>query len=706
MRVPSLSNHISFKSRISLILVTASLVSSIVIGLLGWTSGRNALEASINNQLTSIREAQAYQIESYFDQIKGQTRTLAEDRMVVNAMRQFKAGYSAGLHTTLTDDAKRDVHNFYGSDFLETLSQKVDAPPLAIMFEPRRTVASYFQYHYIVENPFPAAKKDMMTASETDETIYSKFHRFYQPIFRNLIQEFNFYDLFLIDMKSLSINYSVFKETDFGTSLIDGPYQDSALGALVKHIKEQPTRGDVIIADYRSYLPSYGAPAAFMGAPIYDGNEAIGILAIQLPADEINRAMTNSKGWKRSGLGETGETYLVGSDMLMRSDARKLLQDSDAFYEALEDVDLTEQTTKNIRAFETTNTTMPVVSRAVQAALDHQSGTMIGRNYLGEEVLSAYAPLDIPGLNWVILSEMSVKEAFEPIAKLQRNIIVWGVVLVLLVSLLSMLISRGVVRPIDALADGVTQLRAGKEDVVVDVRTRDEFGALASNFNEMVANIREKSDLIETKTQENDRLLHNILPKPVIERINAGEKVADELQQVTVAYLQLTGFEAAKGAEKQGELLEDVIERLIELAENFEAEKVKTIGNTLVFACGVTRTRLDHSQQIIDFCLAALSVVERLNAEKDMNMNFRIGIAAGPLYSAVVGSRQFHYEIWGPAADTAAQMRFIAAPGQILITETVRQKVENQYELTAIETVTSDSLESPLFILSPDQGRV
>ena len=697
MRITNGLRQISFKSRISLILVTASLVSSIVIGVLGWTSGRNALETSINNQLTSIREAQAYQIETYFEQIIAQTRTLSENRMIVNAMRQFKAGYEIGLHSDLTDDEKKDVRGFYSKVFVDKLSQNLGTEPLAVMFEPRRTVASYFQYHYVVENPFPPGKKDMMTESDSDQTIYSKFHRFYQPLFRNLLKEFNFYDIFLIDMKSLNITYSVFKETDFATSLIDGPYQDSALGVLAKKIREQPTRGEVAVSDYRSYLPSYGAPAAFLGAPIYDGNEAIGILVIQLPADEINKATTYSKGWSKSGLGATGETYLVGSDRMMRSDARKLIEDPEMFYGNLDDAGLMPHTVQNIRVFETTIATMPVVSQSVQSAFERESGTLITRNYMGEPVLSAFAPLDIPGLDWVILSEMALTEAFGPISSLQRNIIVWGVVLVLFVTLLSMLVSRSIVRPIDALADGVSELRSGKENVVVKVDTQDEFGALAANFNEMVASISEKSRLIDTKSEENDRLLQNILPKAVIDRIKAGEQVADELQQVTVAYLHVTGLDEIDGPVRQGEMLETVLERLVELAENFEAEKIKTIGNTLVFACGVTRARLDHSKQILDFCIAALAVLDRINSEQDTRLNLRIGIAAGPLCSAVVGSRQFHYEIWGHAADQAARMRFAAAPGEILVSETVRQKIETQYALVPAGHLSMDKDDVGLF---------
>jgi len=691
--------NLSFKSCISLIMVAASLVSSVVIGTLGWSTGRASLEESIGNQLTSIRVAHAYQIESYFDQLIAQTRTLAENRMVVNAMRQLRAGFDEGMHADLTQDQETEVRNFYGNVFTKKLGTNRESTPLSIMFEPKHAVANYFQYHYLVSNPFPVESKDMMSSSETDQTVYSKFHRFYQPLFRRLLKEFNLYDIFLIDLKSLSVTYSVFKETDFATSLIDGPHQDSALGLLAKRIRDEPTRGNVLLSDYRPYAPSYGAPAAFLGAPIFDGNTAVGILVIQIPDEEINRSMTYSGEWLKSGLGDTGESYLVGSDKLMRSDARALIEDRDAFLKEIKKTEFLDRTQKGIQSFGTTNSFMPSASESTVKALNGGSGIHISENYLGESVLSSYAPLKIPGLDWIIISEMSEQEAFAPIANLQRNIVIWGIVLILAVSLLSIIVSHSVMRPIEALTAGVMKLRAGQEDVVVRLDSEDELGTLASSFNDMVEKIREKSQLIETKTRENERLLRNTLPDRIIERIETGEPIADNLQQVTVVYFHTTGLDTVGVVSEQAMLLDRTLERLSELGERFEVERIKTIGNTLVFGCGVTRTRLDHSRQTVVFALAAQTVLDQINAENQSELGFKTGIATGPLVSAVVGTQGFNYEIWGQAADEAARIRFAAGIGQILVTNAVRQKINDNHNFVPVKPLDMDGTEIAIFEL-------
>jgi class 3 adenylate cyclase len=679
-----------------------TLISSLVIGVLGWSNGRRALENSISNQLTSIRAAQAYQIEAYFQQIFSQTRTLAENRMVVNAMQQFNAGFQIGLQRTLQDDQRIKVREFYTNVFAEKLAETYESPPLAIMFEPKHTVADYFQYHYLVENPFPAGQKDMMTDSETDGSIYSKFHKFYQPLFRNLLLEFSYYDIFLIDIDSLSIVYSVFKETDFATSLLDGPYQDSGLGTLANRIKSRPMRGEVTVIDYSPYAPSYGAPAAFVGSPIYDGNEPIGVLAIQISADEINKAMTYDKGWSENGLGETGESYLVGADKLMRSDARQLLEKPEEFLQVLENMNLLPSTVRQVRAFNTSNTLIPVANQSVSLALERGTGTHVSTNYIGQPVLSSYAPLRIPGLDWVIVSEMTTAEAFRPVSTLQRNILIWGVVLILIVALLSMLVSRIFVRPIDALTEGVAKLGAGDDEVIVEVKTRDEFGVLADNFNTMVASIRDKSRELVAKDAHIAKLVRYILPPDAAEKYEAGEQVADRLPQVTIASLHFTGISDTPGgadALSESQNLETIFRRLDEMGEDYEVDRANTIGTTYVTACGLNRARLDHTRQMVAYCRDIIELIDRFNLEMSTRINVKIGIAAGQVTSAVFGSDRLSYEVWGEAVDLAARSRFEAEPGQIIITEEVKRKVESLHDYESVGTITLDGRTTELFEL-------
>ena len=91
----------------------------------------------------------------------------------------------------------------------------------------------------------------------------------------------------------------------------------------------------VKFTDFKYYEPSYGAPAAFVGSPIYEGAQRIGVLVFQLPVQQINEIMTGGQNWINDGLGNSGETYLVGSDGSMRSVSRFLIEDREGYFSAL-----------------------------------------------------------------------------------------------------------------------------------------------------------------------------------------------------------------------------------------------------------------------------------------------------------------------------------------------------------------------------------
>ena len=695
-------NELSIKSRLIMMLLFVTLLSSLVIGYLGWRNGRTALNRAIFNQLTSIRSAQAHEIEAYFDRVISQTRTLSEDRMIVNAVRQFREGYEVGLYRSLTDEQNDLVSDFYDDTFVTRLNTVLDDTAFSVLYRPKRNVASYFQYHYMVGNPFPIGQKDEMAVSDGDTTIYNRFHEFYHPIFRNLLNEFRYHDIFLIDIETGNIVYSVFKETDFATSLSDGPYRESGLGVLAHRIKEEPQRGSVTIIDFRPYVPSYAAPAAFVGSPIFDGTEAVGILAMQISTNEIDKVMTGNGQWVANGLGQTGESYLVGPDRLMRSTSRHYLDNADAYYAEMTDYGISENVIEKIRGFGTTILVQPVASDSVDRAFNEQTGTHISLNYLGQSVLSSYAPINIPGLNWIILSEMTEAEAFTPIFELQRNILIWGVVLVLAVAFLAILLSRYFVRPIEKLTKGVQALSAGADDVYIDIANNDEFGDLARNFNNMVENIRTQSSIIEQKNAENERLLLNILPAPIAERLRAGERIADHLQQVSVIYIHILGFARLSRqmvAEDSANHLESLINLLDDAAERFDVERVRTIGDTYVAACGLTTARLDHGKRTVDFAIATLKILQRYNSEQESELQMQIGIDSGPVISGVVGAKQFNFEVWGETIDVASRIHTEAIPNSILITQDVHERVHTYFDFQPAESIVYHTQELKLFQL-------
>lgn len=144
---------------------------------------------------------------------------------------------------------------------------------------------------------------------------YHGIHAKYHPAIRSYLSSFGYYDIFIVDIDTANIIYSVFKELDFGTSLLKGPNAQSNFGDCFRKASEL-NEGEYALVDFAQYMPSYEAPASFIGTPIFDGDQKIAVAIFQMPLDRISTVMSIN-----SGLGETGESYLVGGDKLMRSDS-------------------------------------------------------------------------------------------------------------------------------------------------------------------------------------------------------------------------------------------------------------------------------------------------------------------------------------------------------------------------------------------------
>ena len=323
-------NRLSIKSKLQIMLLVASLGSILVVGYLSWSKARETLTERIFDQLTSVRASKAYQVESYFQTLRHHIETLCEDRMVVSAIVEFKQAFTQLNQASIPADWERNIEGYYTNEFLPRLTKNIIGTPVFETYRPTSSASRYLQYHYIANNPNPVGKKDELEQAP-DGSEYSRIHARYHALFRNLIKKFGYYDLFLIDSRTGIIVYSVYKETDYSTSLDDGPYRNSNLAEVVKKVRANPDRGAIQIVDFQFYRPSYNAPAAFFAGSIYDGDQEVGILAAQLPVDEINNVLTGNRNWKRDGLGDTGETYLVGADLLMRTVARPLLEDNEGY---------------------------------------------------------------------------------------------------------------------------------------------------------------------------------------------------------------------------------------------------------------------------------------------------------------------------------------------------------------------------------------
>ncbi len=492
--------NIGIRTKLFLAVLALAVPALVLVGVLSYLGGKTAVERTTLEHLTSVRAGKAHQIEEYFDQIRSQARTFAKNGMIIDAMMDFDEAHQAMDGVTLTSEQRDAVAAYYREVYIPRLEANTQTQIDPAAYMPTDDSDLYLQYHYIVANPNPEGEKDLLDDAG-DDSDFTAVHRIIHPILRDFVHEFGFYDLFLID-GSGHIVYTVSKEVDLGTNLLDGPYQDTNLAEVFQEAQQGALSDSVSLVDFAPYAPSFGKPASFMAAPIVDGAWLLGVLVFQMPVGEIDGVMTSNRNWRTDGLGETGETYLVGPDFKMRSNSRFLLEDPAGYLEAAERAGTSPGDIRQIRSFGTTILIQEVRTPASTAALAGETATTTSTDYRGVEVLVSYSPLAIEGVDWVILSEIDTDEAFTRIRIFTRNLILRMAGVLALVLIAAWFLSRRFVAPIIEVDGAARRFAAGEEDVEVPVTSGDELGGLAKSFNQMVSAIRQKTTDLKRTAEE------------------------------------------------------------------------------------------------------------------------------------------------------------------------------------------------------------
>lgn len=511
------------KHKLILSFLLVGIIPILIMALVNNFLVGDGFEKQAFDQLTSLKEIKKNQIETYFGEIGKQSITFSEDLMVVEAMKEFKEAFhnierDLRVPASRLSIMKNNVKNYYEKEFLGRLEKNTNKKETYETFWPDEDKTLILQDLYFASNPNAVGEKENMDDAG-DGSKYSKIHLKYHSVIRNFLRKFGYYDIFLVDDKTGHIVYSVFKEIDYGTSLLYGPYSNTNFARAFSKAREATEPGFIVLEDFENYPPSYAAPASFIASPVFDGDEKIGVLLFQMPIDKINEIMTNNGKWKETGLGETGETYLVGSDFKMRSNSRFLVEDKKSYINYLKESGVQKKTLDEIEAHSTSISMQEVKTETVVEALKGQKGQRVIKDFRGASVFSAYAPINILGMNWAILAEISEDEAMETSSNLIFVQIIIALIIVVLVVFLGVVTSRKIADPVEDVAvklsevseKGITflgreleKLSTGEISDDVNFKSEkmekisdDEVGDLIDSVNSIIENTADSFEMFD-----------------------------------------------------------------------------------------------------------------------------------------------------------------------------------------------------------------
>jgi len=583
--------------------LVASLVPLIALGVLLHRRTSDALMGASFQQLNSVRSIKANQVKAYFADLQDKLSTFAENEMTVAAMKDFGSAFTKvreenSITQKNVESYRAEVRDYYIRSFETEFKSRYNGETISVA----NNVAGLsedavtLQHYYLEKNPNPPGSKDLLDRA-TDSSAYSMLHGRVHPVLRSYLRKFGLHNIFLVDVESGNVVYSVHKELDYSTSLKNGPFAKSGLGDAFRKAVQAATPGTVVMTDYSSYLPAYNEPASFLGSPIYDNGQLIGVACFQFPINRLNSIMA-----EETGLGNAGETYLIGADGMFRSESRHVAD------LGVKSAVLNPKTT--------------VETEAAKSAISGNTGAKLITDYRGVPALSAWGTAKVHSsplgansdLVWPIIAEIDLKDVEGPLNQFFMFTAIFAACSTVLVIVASLFFARKITHQAQEVTHMLNQIGMGMFEARADVVTNDELGDVAIAINAMCDNTlsliqsREERDVIQAsiaKLQAEVRqlasgdLTHEVevtedLTGPVAESVNDMitqlRGIVSNIQSVTgevsmaAGHIRSTTEYLSTGSEAQSVQIMETSNAVSEMAASIQAVAENTKQSSEVAA--------------------------------------------------------------------------------------------------------------------------
>ncbi len=504
----------SLKLRLLLAIIPLILVSILMMGGMSLSVAikdtEKALTLTSKQKLTSQNSQTKALIESYFSTVESQLRSKSNTAAVQQAAQDFAAAFAnyQSQRPPLSGAQTDTLNQYYNHDFTTRYNER---NPSALTNSSRLIAslddnAQALQYDFIAGSSLPIGNKDGLY-SLNNSTDYANVHERYHADFRQFLQEFGFYDIFIIEPDNGQVVYSVFKELDFATSIASGPYAATGIGQAYQQALKATDKNQVFFSDLQAYLPSYNALAGFLSSPIMVNGQTVGVLIFQLPLDRLNQLVTHQQRWNDVGFGLSGETYLVNPDSTLLTESRFFIEDQPGYLAVLKQTIPT--VAEQIAMSNTSVGIQPVDSTSAQQALAGNAGFNVIEDYRGVEVFSVYSPVTIGNNTYGLIAEIDTAEALQALQAVQSDLInttiIEFIVILSVAIVVAVLLANRLVKPLNDVGDRCAQLAQGEGDLTIRLQPSGipEIDRIVIPFNQFISQIR---DIVKNVKQDAESL--------------------------------------------------------------------------------------------------------------------------------------------------------------------------------------------------------
>ncbi len=560
-------NFKSIKIRIGIFVVAAMVILGFSIAFWAAKSAKDEILNTRIDQMSSIKISKVQHLQDYFTQIQYIMESKTSTNKTSRLLWSFDEGFEGFEDLDIDiDEAREALLKYYEKEYLTRVDYSIPNSPQKRQLQeylPKTTAGIIAQYLYIAQNTKSYDLKHTFISNIKYKDMYSDTHLQEHLSLITMLEKFGKEDVYIVNPDGTVI-YSIYKNCDFGTNLLSGPYKDSGLGRIFK--KSQKLKpGEVVMEDISNYEPSLNKKVAFMAMPIYFKKDYEGTIIFQFPMTKVDEIMNFNNEYDKVGLGKTGEAFLIGNDNFMRSNSR--------FSPEIDDI--------NVKHNKTTTGYFQVNTKATQAALSGENNTVVANDYSKNEVITSYAPLDIYGLKWGVVVKIDTDEALLGASEKFVTLIIGAIVLIFIIVIISLFtIQKLIMSKLKSLQVTTYDLAKGDGDLTAQiiVPEGDEIAEIAGNMNELIEKIRitvskatttssqnliiaktlsDASSNMKTKAEAESRIVHEVC------------KQGKEVQNVLSNSID-QAKETKENINETGQTLRDVNTQIVNLANAIE----------------------------------------------------------------------------------------------------------------------------------------
>ena len=677
-------------------LVLVAFISVAIVGGLNFYGASGLLNDGTEEALGGIGEAQARSIEAGADRLLESVSAVAADLAVVEALAGLTEGYEALGSESLDSSQASELDAFYQQRVIEPLDAAGLGPVEIDRVAPGTDEGQYLQYHYTLTTDDAEDDPRRGVDDAGDGSVYSEKHREAHSYLAGLEAALGGSDLLLVSTDG-KIVYSVEKQIDFGTDLTNGPYKDTALADALLQQLVRVRAGGSVVADYELYLPAGGRPTLFAAASVRRGTEIIGALVIQVPIEGLNTITAADGRWEEVGL-RGGESYVVGSDRILRSESRRWIEDPDGYLEEVDD-----ELADLIRVFGSPVGLQPVETEPVSEALGGDTFEGTSRNYLGEKTFSYATTIDVPGVEWIVVADVPLRDARSPLFDFAKLL---GLVLLIILpaaAAAGVVLSSRLTRPIAPVVDAAAAIAAGERHPELPDLGRDEFGDLARRLSSMAEELgRHETALADERDRTRETLL-TVLPPRLVD--NDGELVGtgDAVDTATVVAVWI---DLAERDSTDEDGLFDLLSKASRQAEEMVAdrgmERIRGAADQSLFLAGIGRDD-DGADNALGFTVDFAAALESLAARDEMTITVHMGLATGRVATGMLQRGNLTFAAWGEPVRRALAIGALGTSDEIVLDATTANRASAaQWELAPSgDHYDLDGAPVSLFTLAP-----